>query len=113
MTRWQGDDEVRRNMRQYAADVKAATRRLAERWAVEIENHAKDNAVWVDQTANARQSLYTVVDDGEDGVTIYLSHGVSYGVYLELANQGQYAIILRSLEHYYNQVAESYRRMLD
>lgn len=109
---WQGQAQVKAAMRQYGEDVRGAVGLLAQRWSVDIENHAKENAPWQDRTANARQSLYTVVDEQRDRVTIYLSHGVDYGIYLELRYQGQYAIIERTLEYFYKDIQDSVKRML-
>lgn len=111
MTEWRGDDEVKRRMAQYARDAKQAVVSLAERWSPEIENYAKEHARWTDRTANARQSLYTYVESADGKVTIWLSHGMPYGVWLELRNQGRYAIIMRSLEAHYQQIQDSYRRL--
>lgn len=112
MTQWTGDAEVKRRMEQYGRDVHRAVVSLAERWAIDIESHAKEYAPWTDRTANARQSLYTLVHPESGKVTIYLSHGMPYGVWLELKNQGRYAIIMPTLEFYYFQIEESMRRLL-
>jgi hypothetical protein len=97
-------------MAEYADDMRASAELLARRWAIELENYAKNRAPWEDRTGNARQSLYSVVHTGNGQIIIYLSHGVDYGVWLELRHQGQYAIIMRTLEHHYQQIQDSYRR---
>lgn len=109
---WTGQAGVKRAMDQYGRDVKAASKALANRWSVDIENYAKDNAPWDDRTANARQSLYSLVDDGNGRLIIYLSHGVEYGVWLELKYQGKYAIIERTLDRYRTPVMDSFRGLL-
>lgn len=112
MAEWRGVDEMKRRMRQYGADVKKANYQLALSFSAEIEAYAKDNASWQDRTANARQSLFTHVDQATGKTTIYLSHGMDYGVYLELRHQGRYAIILPTLEHFYPRIEAAYKRML-
>lgn len=78
----------------YAQAVHDAVKALADRYAPEIEAYMKQNAVWTDRTANARQTLYTEVEDVSlQMASIILSHGVEYGIYLELSNAGEYAII--------------------
>jgi hypothetical protein len=66
--------------------------------AREIETYAQSNAPWEDQTGAARAGLSA--DVGMDGlnVVISLSHSVDYGVYLELKDNGKYAIIMPTLE---------------
>lgn len=111
MTQWRGDDEFKRRMAQYARDAKQAVVSLADRWKPEIVIYAKENAPWTDQTANARQSLYAYVESADGKVIIWLSHGMPYGVWLELRNQGRYAIIMQSLEAHYQPIMDSYRRL--
>ncbi|MGY0692621.1 HK97 gp10 family phage protein [Virgibacillus sp. FSP13] len=62
---------------------KAALYALAENFAGHMESYAKQNASWVDRTGHARQSIHGGVEESGDEVTIYLSHGVQYGRYLE------------------------------
>ncbi len=83
----------------YVHEIRRAVRMLADRYAPEIEAYMKANAVWIDRTGNARQRLYTEVSDvALDMIDIILSHGVEYGIYLELANQGRFAIIGPTLD---------------
>lgn len=78
----------------YIREIRSAVRALADRYASEIEAYMKQNASWTDRTGNARQTLYSEVNDmAIDMVDILLSHGVEYGINLELNNQGRYAII--------------------
>jgi len=112
MAKFRGQEQVKANMQRYVEDVRGAVVSLAQRWSIEIENHAKENAPWTDQTANARQSLFTLVHVENGKVIIYLSHGVDYGVYLELKYQGRYAIIMRTLEFFYPQIQASVKRVL-
>lgn len=109
---WRGREEVKAAMRRYGADVKRAKYQLALEWTEPLANYAKQHAQWDDQTSNARQTLYSVVDDRNGKTTIYLSHGMEYGVYLELMHQGRLAIILATLEAHYQPIQDSYRRMM-
>ena len=66
-----------------------------------LENYAKAHRPWDDQTGNARSGLFSVSELAGEIVTIYLSHGMEYGVFLELCNSGKYAIIMPTLEANY------------
>ncbi len=101
---FEGAERVRNNIGLYGDQVREAVRAVADYWAPVIEAYAKDNAIWTDQTGNARQTLRGFVDDlSRDTVAIYLTHGMTYGRFLELKYQGRYAIILDALEeHYYD-----------
>lgn len=59
-----------------------------------LETEAKNNAKWTDRTSNARNGLKGGVEvRGQGRFVLYLSHSVDYGVWLEKANSGNYAII--------------------
>lgn len=67
----------------------SAIARIVEAWM-------KENAPWQDQTGAARASLRAYVK----GKRIVLEHGVPYGYYLEMANQGQYSILFPAVDHF-------------
>lgn len=86
---------------------------IGQRYQPLIENWMKDNAPWEDQTSNARQTLWTEVNDVPNQmVTIILSHGVYYGIFLELCNAGRYAIINPALDHFAPLIWADVQRML-
>lgn len=59
----------------------------------ELEAYAKLNKPWRDRTGAAKALLTSNVEDLPDRIRITLSHGVDYGIWLELANDGNYSII--------------------
>lgn len=92
---------------EYSAAIHQGVINIALRRAPEIENWMKDNAPWTDRTGNARQSLFTVVKGSEmvmdmanKMVNIILSHGVHYGLFLEVSRAGKYAIVNRAIDHW-------------
>jgi hypothetical protein len=118
--KWSGDDEMRRNMQEYERRVMAAINEIARLFAPIIETYAKENAPWTDRTALARNGLrgytsnepadgYPVEEVAAQIVALYLSHQMDYGIYLELANQGAYAIIMPTLQTHEAQI----KAMLD
>lgn len=64
----------------------------------EVEAYAQTHAPWEDQTGAARAGLHAEVGIEGTDVTLSLMHSVDYGVYLELKDNGQYAIIMPTLE---------------
>lgn len=85
--------------REYVAAIRRGVRTIADRYAPEIEAWMKSNASWTDRTGNARQTLNTDVHNlTADMVEIMLAHGVEYGIFLELANAGNYAVIAPALD---------------
>ena len=79
--------------KEYLERKKAGLHALLQNWAGTMEGYAKSNAPWTDRTGNARQGLHGGVDTDGDRFVLYLSHGVEYGIWLELAHGGNYAIV--------------------
>lgn len=99
--------------REYVAAIRRGIRALADRRAPEIEAWMKSNARWTDRTGNARQTLNTEVEQmGADMVAIILAHGVSYGVYLELAHASRFSILSPALDHWGPLIWADVQRML-
>lgn len=73
--------------------VKAGMYALLLNWSGQLEGYAKQNAPWRDRTGHARQGLHAGVEGRGDEFVLYLSHGVKYGIWLELARAGKYAIV--------------------
>lgn len=71
--------------------------RAAGAIAPRIESDMKRAAPWTDRTGNARNSLSAVAKGGTDSITITLSGGVPYQIWLEVRWSGKYAIIKPSL----------------
>ena len=66
--------------------------------AARVEAYAKSNAPWADRTGEARNGL--VADVSMDGgeVTLTLAHTAEHGYWLELIQEGRFAIIMPTLE---------------
>lgn len=94
------DEVFPAGMDAYLAGVRQSIMLIAQRRAPEIEEWMKKNAKWEDQTGNARQTLHTEVRVMAEQVVIVLSHGMDYGIFLELANGGRYATIGPALDRF-------------
>lgn len=79
--------------REFLERKKAGLYALLQNWAGQMEGYAKEHAPWTDRTSHARQSLHSGVDVRDNQFVLYLSHGVDYGIWLEIAHGGNYAIV--------------------
>jgi hypothetical protein len=61
--------------------------------AARMENEAKATHPWTNRTGEAERRIVGRVERRGDMTRISLSHGVRYGVYLELANEKRYAVL--------------------
>lgn len=77
-----------------SSEVTERTRQAAHA----VEQDAKANAPWADRTGAARAGLYADVYEEGGEIVLELGHSVDYGQWLELIQDGQYAIILPTLE---------------
>lgn len=68
--------------------------------AADILQYAKNNAPWQDQTGAARQGLGVEVTKSFGEVVLNLYHTVDYGLWLEVIQNGRFATIMPTLEHY-------------
>lgn len=85
---------------------------LGRFFAAKMESYARANARWTDRTANARQGLTGRALKTAAGVTIILFHTMSYGIWLEVAMDGKYAIILDTLEAHYGELSAALRSLV-
>ena len=108
--------ELAAAVERYGDRVLRAVAAVAQYVATEMQNEAKRNASWTDRTGNARTGLFgtSEADFAAHVVTIYLSHSavLDYGVFLELANGGRYAVIMRTMEAKYPELMSMLRETL-
>ncbi|MBE3576882.1 MAG: hypothetical protein IMX00_04250 [Limnochordales bacterium] len=64
---------------------RAAIYALLQNWSGYLEAYAKSHASWTDRTGHARQGLHAGVEVRGSSMVLYLSHGVEYGEWLEIA----------------------------
>lgn len=96
-----GIDEVIKNLKNFVPRLKAALALDAENIAANMEAWAKNNAPWTDQTGDARDFIkQTVKWTNADILMVSLSHNVNYGIYLELCNEGKYAILEKAIAEF-------------
>ena len=105
--------ELATAIERYGDRVLQAVTAIAQYVATQMQNDAKSDAPWTDRTGNARTGLFgtSEADFARKVVTIYLSHGatIDYGVWLELANSGRYAVIMRTMQNHYEPLMQMLR----
>lgn len=109
----QGLDIVLKNLKNVTLRLKAALALDAQNIAVSMEAWAKNNAPWTDQTAHARLFLKsTVMWTNTNTLMVALSHNVEYGVFLELCNEGKYAILERAIQQFAPKFIEGWKKIV-
>jgi len=109
-----GLEQVLANLGRWHQEKRAAIQAIAASIAKQAEAKAKIDRPWKDRTANARQGLKGGVA-WQDIVLliIYLAHSVDYGPYLELAHDGKYQIIEKTLNSYRTELYNSLKRIMN
>lgn len=93
--------------------LKAALLLLSDTIALKMEEWARDNAKWQDQTTHARQNLKgKAYFEDSNTLVIALSHGMDYGVWLELAHERKYAILERTLEAHKDEIMRNWKKIV-
>lgn len=109
----EGMDKVMRNLQLFTPKLKAALLLDAKNIAAKMEKWAKENAKWKDRTSHARLFLSTTVQwKHTDELMIAISHQVDYGVYLELCNEGKYAILEKAIAEFTPEFIEGWKKIV-
>jgi hypothetical protein len=109
MTR--GLPEVNRNLEAWLLKTEASLYMVCEVASKQLEQYAKQNRPWTDRTANARQGLFGSTGRYGTMFRIFISHQVDYGVWLELANQGKYAILEQTVNANVKEIYAAWKKV--
>lgn len=78
--------------------TRAALGLHADSTAKKMEAHAKTNYKWTPRSGQAHQTLNGTWKWMGNVARVELSHGASYGIWLELCNEKRYAIIKPTID---------------
>lgn len=95
-----------------AAKQKAALALYADTAAKKMEGEAKAGAPWTDRTSHARQSISGTHGWDNSTLKIVLSGGMNYSVYLELAMEKAYAILVPTIQKNAAEILHGYQRLV-
>ena len=88
------ESSLKKNLDNMSAKLGAVILMYSATKAAELQSKMKLNRPWTDRTGMAKAMLSAKVSQpSQNIVRITLAHGVSYGIWLELAHEKNYAII--------------------
>ena len=93
------------------AKVRAGIELYGATASKKLEGNAKQYADWQDRTGNARNSIQGNFNWKGKKATIELSGNVDYFVYLELAHEKKYAVLIPTIQKDGPEVLEGYREI--
>lgn len=73
--------------------VRQAVSNIFDLLATRTESDMRTNAPWTDRTGNARGGLRCIHEEAGSKHTLVLFHTMDYGFWLEVIQDGKYAII--------------------
>lgn len=88
------ESSLKKNLDKMSTKLGAVILMYSATKASEIQSKMKLNRPWTDRTGMAKALLTAKVSQPSSNIVrITLAHGVDYGIWLELANEKNYAII--------------------
>lgn len=77
----------------------AVEMKVSTQYVPKLRESAQLNARWENLTGEARRRLNSSYEVVTEGFKLTLAHGVDYGIWLELAHEKRYAIIMETIEY--------------
>lgn len=107
-------NELSQNLDEFQGRLKYAVQMYASTKANELEALMKANRKWTDRTGMAKARLNASISEpDENTIRITLAHGVEYGIWLELANEKNFAIIAPTLSQQGPRVIEGLNDLMN
>jgi len=111
---WEGHQALITNLGLWGEQVQRIPHMVLEYYQPVLETYMKENAPWTDRTGNARQSLYTELEDlAKDIAVLYLAHGMEYGLWLEVRWAGRWSVIWPTIAAHLDEIGIRIQRMLN
>ena len=109
-----GLNEVLKNLAKWATEKRAGCEAVSRVTAANMQNFARLNRPWKDQTGNARAGLNGgAYWETMEILKIYIAHSMSYGVYLELANDGKYEILSPTIKEFQDKWYNGIKKIME
>lgn len=104
---------LKKNLDKMSVKLGAVVLMYASTKASEIQSKMKLNRPWTDRTGMAKALLNAKVSQpNKNTVRITLAHGVDYGIWLELVNGKNYAIIAPTIREEGPRIVEDLNNLM-
>lgn len=111
--KFKGSD-LDKNLNKMSVKMGAAVLMYAATKASELQAKMKLNRPWTDRTGMAKATLNAKVSQPDNTtIRITLAHGVSYGIWLELAHEKNYAIVAPTIREEAPRVVEDLQGLMN
>lgn len=107
------NSDLKKNLDKMSVKLGAVILMYSATKASEIQAKMKINRPWTDRTGMAKALLNAKVSQPNNNtVRITLSHGVNYGIWLELAHEKNYAIIAPTIREEGPRIVEDLNNLM-
>lgn len=87
-------DTLTPGLKAFPDQLDNAVGQTVDYFTLRAESYMRENAPWTDRTGNARSTLHAeAFHEPPIRHGIVCSHGMPYGIWLEIANEGRFQII--------------------
>lgn len=107
------DKLLRKNVRSMSGQINRQVGALMQYESAYAVGWLKQNAPWTDRTSAARTGLTATAFSAGKTHEILMAYSVYYGIWLEVANSGRYAVITPALRIVGNKVMNDMRLLLN
>jgi len=109
-----GLNEVLANLAKWAIEKRTGVEAVSRVTAANMQNFARINRPWEDQTGDARAGLNAgSFWEGMDILKVYIAHSREYGIWLELANDGRYEILSPTIKEFQDKWYQGIKRIME
>ena len=109
--RWSGN--LRPGVEGFGARLNVVLKGFFEYQESKVQDYMRTKAPWTDRTANARQGLFARAYQREGAHGIVCYHTMPYGIWLEVKNEGQYAIIVPTIQAEGRRIMGQMNKLMD
>ena len=107
------DRRLKKNVRSLSGKVNRQVGALMQYESAYTVGWLKQNAPWTDRTSAARTGLTATAFSAGKTHEILMAYSVYYGIWLEIANSGRYAVITPALRIVGNKVMTDMKLLLN
>lgn len=107
------DDEISPNLTAMQRKVSPVVKMYMSSKVPIIDSYMKVNRPWTDRTNLAKLTLrarQSSISETKERITV--AHGVSYGIWLELANEKKYSILKPTIDKFKPEIVSDLRYIL-
>lgn len=106
--------ELNVNIKKFDEKMRAGLLLITKQVAVKMQDWARTNAKWTDQTGNARKGLKASAEwENYIELVVKMSHSVDYGTWLELAHERKYSILEPAIDKYKDEFIREWEKIIN